>query len=90
MGIKFGEIFDTNANILIQENASENVVFKMTAILSRPNFKDYNLHFQWNQVKWHKVSLMITQMCTVGSVSSCPQAANQYLNQILPISTGHI
>ena len=37
---------DKNANILIEENAFENVVYKMTAILSRTHFNDYILHFQ--------------------------------------------
>ena len=52
---------DKNANILIEENAFENVVCQMKAILSWPHFSDYILHFQWNEVKCHKVSLMITQ-----------------------------
>ena len=52
---------DKNANILIDENAFQNVVCKMMAILFRSHFSDYILHFQWNQVKCHKVSLMITQ-----------------------------
>ena len=55
---------------------------------------DYILHFQWNRVKCHKVSLMITlrslQRWTDGLVFSCPQVASHYANQVLPNSTGHI
>ena len=60
-GNKVPRNIDKNANILIKGNAFENVVCKMTAILSRPHFSDYIWHFQWNQVKCHKASLMITQ-----------------------------
>ena len=74
MGYKVRWNIDKNANILIEENSFENVVCKMTAILSWPHFSDYILHFQWNQVKCHKVSLMIIksslQSCTDGSLSS--------------------
>ena len=52
---------DKIAIILIEENAFEYVVCKMIAIYSWPHFSDHILHFQWNQVKCHKVSLMKTQ-----------------------------
>ena len=75
------QVHDKNANILIEENAIENVVCKMrmTAILSRPHVSEYILHFQWIRLNVTiKVSLMITRVvCKSAQTARCPVALRQ-------------
>ena len=54
---KFQWNFNRNSNIVIQGNAFENVVWKMAAILSRPQWVNGDITLTWMTSK-HKISII--------------------------------
>ena len=62
---KFQWNFDQNTMIFIQENAFENILYKMAAILSRPQCVNQTIPIMATHLSWAKWLKHLTENCNV-------------------------